>query len=84
MKNDFLKSLDKIHTTELGDNRIKKNLHLKEEDSVSYCKSIIQNKNCNIYRKGKNWYCELNNIKITINSNSYSIITAHIINKWWK
>lgn len=81
MKNELLINIDKIHTTELGNIRIKKNLHLKNEDSVSYCKNIINNKNCNIYREGKNWYCELDNIKITINSNSYSIITAHIINR---
>ncbi|WP_288834306.1 DUF3781 domain-containing protein, partial [uncultured Catenibacterium sp.] len=27
---------------------------------------------------GKNWYCEIENIIITINSYSYTIITAHI------
>ncbi len=32
-----------------------------------------------IYKQGKNWYCEIENIKITINSYSYTIITAHII-----
>lgn len=36
-------------------------------------------KKCNIYKQGKNWYCEIDNIKITINSYSYTIITAHII-----
>ncbi|WP_367657598.1 DUF3781 domain-containing protein, partial [Holdemanella biformis] len=25
------------------------------------------------------WYCEIDNIKITINSYSYTIITAHLI-----
>lgn len=34
-----------------------------------------------IYKQGKNWYCEVDNIKITINSYSYIIITAHIIKK---
>lgn len=34
---------------------------------------------CNIYRRGKNWYCEIGNVEITINSYSYTIITAHII-----
>ena len=28
---------------------------------------------------GKNWHCEVENIKITINSYSYTIITAHIV-----
>ena len=39
----------------------------------------ILDKNCNIYKQGKNWYCEIDNIKITINSYSYTIITAHLI-----
>ncbi|MFR8010297.1 MAG: DUF3781 domain-containing protein [Clostridia bacterium] len=36
-------------------------------------------KNRNIYKQGENWYCEVENIKITINSYSYTIITAHIV-----
>ena len=39
----------------------------------------ILDKNCNIYKQGKNWYCKIDNIKITINSYSYTIITAHLI-----
>jgi len=39
----------------------------------------VLDKNCNIYKQGKNWYCEVENIKITINSYSYTIITAHIV-----
>lgn len=31
-KNELLKNLDKIHTTELGVDRIKKNLELKKQD----------------------------------------------------
>ena len=71
-------NIDKVHTTELGIKRIKNNLKINQ-DVVSYCKNIILNKNSNIYKKGKNWYVELNNIRITINSYSYGIITAHII-----
>ena len=43
-----------------------------------YCKNRILEKNCKIYKQGKNWYCETDHIKITINSYSYTIITAHI------
>ena len=32
-----------------------------------------------IYKEGKNWHCEIDNIRITVNSYSYTIITAHII-----
>ena len=48
-------------------------------DVVEYCKNKVLDKNCNIYKQGKNWYCEVENIKITINSYSYTIITAHIV-----
>ena len=75
---DLLTNIDKIHTTELGVNRIKNNLKI-DGDVVSFCKMKILDKNCSIYKKGKNWYCEIDNIKITINSYSYTIITAHII-----
>ena len=78
-KEILLKNIDKIHTTKLGINRIKNNLKLETNNIVKYCKNKILNNNCNIYKKGKNWYCEIDNIKITINSNTYTIITAHII-----
>ena len=75
----LLSNIDKIHTTEIGIDRIKKNLKLNTNDVVEFCKNKILDKNCNIYRHGKNWYCEIDNIKITINSYSYTIITAHLI-----
>ena len=50
-----------------------------KKDVVEYCKNKVLDKNCNIYKQGKNWYCEVENIKITINSYSYTIITAHIV-----
>ena len=78
--NDLLKNISKLHTTEMGIDRIKRNLNLKNQDIVLYLKNKILDKNSLIYKKGKNWYIETQNIKITINSNSYTIITAHIIN----
>ena len=78
-KEILIKNIDKIHTTELGIERIKKNI--KIDDVIPYCKNKILDINCNIYKKGKNWYCEIDNIRITINSYSYTIITAHIIKK---
>ncbi len=78
-KQILLNNIDKVHTTEMGIDRIKKNLKLDMDDVVLYCKNKVLNKKCNIYKQGKNWYCEIDNIKITINSYSYTIITAHII-----
>lgn len=77
-KEILLSNIDKVHTTEMGIDRIKKNLELDTNDVVKYCKNKVLDKNCNIYKQGKNWYCEIDNIVITINSYSYTIITAHI------
>ena len=77
--NELLLNIDKLHTTDMGINRIKKNLNI-DCDVIEYCKNKILDKRCNIYKKGKNYYIEIDNIKITINSYSYTIITAHIIN----
>ncbi|MCM1350844.1 MAG: DUF3781 domain-containing protein [Prevotella sp.] len=63
----------------MGIDRIKKNLKIESENVVEYCKQKILDNTCNIYRQGKNWYCEIENIKITINAHSYTIITAHKI-----
>ena len=80
-KEILLKNIDKIHTTEMGVVRIKKNLKLENINIVEYCKNKILDKNCNIFKKSKNWYCEVDNIIITINYSSYTIITAHRLKK---
>lgn len=76
--NDLFKHLDQIYTTELGIKRIKNNLHLENEDVVEYCRNKIINKDCKIYKQGKNWYCEVDTIRITINASNFTIITAHL------
>ena len=76
-KEVLLQNIDKIHTTKMGVDRIKNNLKLNTDNVVEFCKNKILDKKCNIYKQGKNWYCEINNMRITINSYSYTIITAH-------
>ena len=78
-KKILLDNIDKIHTTKMGVDRIKRNLKIDSDDVVKYCKNKMLDKKCNIYKQGENWYCEVENIKITINSYSYTIITAHIV-----
>ncbi len=78
-KEIILSNIDLLHTTKMGFHRIKNNLKLETNEVLDYCKKIIENNNSIVYKKGKNFYCEMNNIKITINSYSYTIITAHII-----
>ncbi len=75
--NELLKNLDKLHTTELGVERIKTNLSLDKEDVVGWCKTKINSANADITRNGKNWYVRVDNYILTINAYSYTIITAH-------
>lgn len=76
MKNDLLNNIDRIHTTELGFERIRKNLSLDCDDIIAWCKENIENAKA-IDRKGKNWYVHNDGIVLTINAHSYTIITAH-------
>ena len=73
----LISNLDKIHTTELGVQRIKNNLSLDTNIVVEYCKKMIKDSTSYIYRRGKNWYIEKGNCVITVNAYSYTIITAH-------
>lgn len=57
----FIENIDKIHTTHLGINRIKRNLKLDNVDAINQ-------KNTLIYKMGKNWYCKIESIKIMINT----------------
>ena len=83
--NMLISNIDRIHTTELGIERIKNNLKLDKIDVVNYLKDKIIDKECVVYKKGKNYYCEIDNIRITINSYNYCIITAHVIkNNTWQ
>lgn len=76
MNNELISNIERVHTTKLGVERIKKNLSI-DYDVVSYLKNKILDKKSNIYKKGKNYYCEIDNIIITVNSYNYCIITAH-------
>lgn len=75
-KRDLIDNIDKVHTTSLGIIRIKNNLNIVLEP-VCYCKQKILNEKSKVYKNGKNYYCEIDDIIITINSYSYTIITAH-------
>ena len=74
----LLDNIDRIHTTELGVERIKKNLKIECNDVIEYIKNKVIDKNAYIYKNGKNYYVEIDNVIITINSYNYCIITAHI------
>ena len=75
----LLDNLSKVHTTPMGADRIRKNLSLNDNvsDVVDFCKQKISYPDSKITRQGKNWYCEIDGICITVNAYSYTIITAH-------
>lgn len=76
-KVDLIQNIDRLHTTEMGVERIRKNLSLGMEDVVSFCKNKIMHPQANITRNGKNWYVDVDDMIITVNAHSYTIITAH-------
>ncbi|WP_423363834.1 DUF3781 domain-containing protein [Mycoplasma sp. P36-A1] len=79
MENELLENLERLHTTELGVIRIKRNLSLNVENVIEWCKEKISLSNAIITRKGKNWYVSIDNCIITVNAYSYTVITAHKI-----
>ena len=81
MSCELLENINKLHTTPMGIDRIKKNLRLDDTDVVEHCRAIVLDSNANISRQGKNWYVRLNDIILTINAYSYTIITAHLLKR---
>ena len=76
-KDVLIENMGRIHTTEMGLERIRKNLELNDVDVVEYCKDVIKNKNSEVEKRGKNYYVYLEDKILTINSSSFTIITAH-------
>ena len=74
---NLLDCLDKLHTTELGAERIRKNLGLNDEDAFEWCRTRICDPRASIERRGKNWYVRLDDTLITVNATQCTIITAH-------
>ena len=79
MKNDLLENIEKLHTTPMGVDRIRRNLSLGDDvkDVVAFCSQKILTPTANITRQGKNWYVKIDGCVITVNAYSYTIITAH-------
>lgn len=73
----LLQNLDKLHTTEMGVGRIKKNLSLDTDLVVEWCRERIKSTGASAVREGKNWYVDVDGCVITVNAYSYTIITAH-------
>lgn len=74
---ELITNIEKLHTTEMGAGRIKRNLLIETDDAVQWCKTRILREDAVIERKGKNWYISVDSCIITVNAYSYTIITAH-------
>ena len=74
---DLIENIDRVHTTKMGIERIKRNLGLDDEDVVAWCRARIQDNHAVIEKQGKNWYVHIDGCIITVNASSYTIITAH-------
>ena len=77
--NDLVANIDKLHTTEMGAVRIRKNLSIGDVDAVQWCRARILNQDAAMERRGKNCYVRTEGCEITVNAHSYTIITAHKI-----
>ena len=58
----LLQNIEKLHSTELGAARIKRNLGLADGDVVEWCREKIMNDGAAIERRGKNWYVQIEGI----------------------
>jgi len=76
---NLFENLDKLHTTELWIQRIKRNLSLETDDVVSWCKNKISSPQAKLSKQWKNFYVQIENFIFTINSYSFTIITAKTI-----
>jgi len=72
-------NIDKLHTTPMGAERIKRNLNLQTNAVIAWCKGAVINADI-IIGQGKNWYVYGGGVAITINAHSFTVITAHKIN----
>jgi len=77
--NDLMNNIDRLRTTSMGCDRIKRNLLLNTDDVIEWCKEKICQSGVAISRKGKNWYVKTDDIVLTVNATSYTVITAHKI-----
>lgn len=74
---ELTEKLERLHTTKLGAERIKRNLGLTVDDAAEWCRSRIMDPGAVIERRGKNWYVRIDGCVITVNAGNCTIITAH-------
>ena len=58
-KENTIDNIDRLHTTEMGVDRIRRNPGFGEIDVVAWCKKKILNEDAEIERRGKNWHVHI-------------------------
>lgn len=77
MENILIENIHSVHTTDMGADRIRRNLGLGDIDVVEWCKGKILAPDASMEIHGKNWYIHTDGCIITVNASSYTIITCH-------
>lgn len=80
MQNELTENIEKLHTTLLGTERIKRNCRLEcdNEGVINWCRNVISASETVTARCGKNIYAANGEYIFTVNATSFTIITAHI------
>ena len=69
--------LENLHTTTMGEERIRRNAAPHEDDVIAWCRERITAPDAVIERRGKNFYITSGGCTLTVNVRSYTVITAH-------
>jgi len=80
VRDELFANLILLHTTELGAERIRRNLSLDAgDDVVRWCEERIREPAAEVRKNGKNFYVRVGDCEITVHARSGTIITAHRI-----
>ena len=66
-----------LHTTPLGEERIRRNAAPNAQDVIAWCRERIAANDAVIERRGKNVYITSGGCTLTVNARSHTVITAH-------
>ena len=66
-----------LHTTAMGEERIRRNAAPDADDVITWCKERIAAPDAVIERRGKNYYIASGGCTLTVNAGSHTVITAH-------
>ena len=69
--------LENLHTTTMGEERIRHNAAPHEDDVIAWCRERITAPDAVIERRGNNYYITSGGCTLTVHAGSHTVITAH-------